>query len=311
MENQEEKSMQEAIQETEQAWEILQQKMDEAAVIDLTVQEVVKGGVIGKLEGIRAFIPASQLSLSYVEDLSCFVGQTLPVKIIELDKEKRKLVVSHKEIAKAEAEKKKAEFIATLKVGEKLSGKVVRLASFGAFIDLGAADGLVHVSDMAWEKVAQPGDVVNIGDEVTVTVLKCDAAAGKISLSLKDEAKNPWFEKIAKYNAGDILDGKVVRLTDFGAFVELEPGLDGLVHISQISEERIATPASALNVGDVVKVKVLEIKKDSKRLALSIKQAKEKIETVRTEAVEYREPESSGVTIGDLFKDKLKEIKFE
>lgn len=289
-------------------WEEMERLYKEGGTLNVQVSEVVKGGVVAHIEGIRAFIPASHLSLSYVEDLQQYVGQELIVKIIELDQEKNKLVLSRKEVEKSEKQAEQEKLWQQLKKGEKRKGIVCRLAKFGAFVDLGGLDGLIHLSDLSWGKVDNPGDVVSVGDEVEVTVLDFDQEKNRISLGLKEEKDNPWLKEIAKYKDGDMAEGTVVKLANFGAFVELEPGVQGLVHLSQISEEHISTPSSVLAVGDKVKVKILKIDEEKKKLSLSIKEAAEKEEGNFSE---YVTKESSGVTLGDLFKDKLKGLKFD
>jgi len=287
-------------------WEEFSQWEKEGKIFPVQVKDVVKGGVIAFLEGIRAFIPASQLSLSYVEDLHKFIGQELSVQIIELDKEKKKLVLSHKEVAKKEALVRAEKVWASLEKGEKRKGIVKRLTSFGVFVDLGGVDGLIHLSDLSWEKVNNPADIVAIGDQVEVYVLDFDREKGRIALGLKDVAANPWLQAKDKYQEDSVIEGKVVKLVNFGAFIELEPGIEGLVHLSQISQEHIVNVNNVLKIGDRVKVKVLALDLAKKKISLSIKEAAEKMEE---EFIEYSEEEEK-ITLGDLFKDKLKNFKF-
>jgi small subunit ribosomal protein S1 len=289
-------------------WEDLEATYSNGATMNVTVSEVVKGGVTANLNGVRAFIPASQLSMNYVENLNDFLGKTLEVKVIEFDKDKKKVVLSRKEIEKVAAEKNKDQVWATIKKGEKRSGKVTRLAKFGAFVDLGGIDGLIHLSELSWKRVNDPSEVVSVGDEVEVYVLDFDKAKQRISLGLKDVSENPWNKGIGKFKAGDVLEGTIVKLLDFGAFVEIEAGVQGLVHISEISEDRIAKPSDVLKVGDKVKVKVLEINKENQKIGLSIKEAQN---NNSAELMKYADKGDASVTIGDLFKDKLKGFKFE
>lgn len=287
-------------------WDKFQEILDENKAFEVTVSEIVKGGATAYVDGVRAFIPASQMSNAYVENLQDFKGKTLEVKIIELDKENKKVVLSRKVIEKAESEVKKDIVWNELKKGEKRKGVVTRLAKFGAFVDLGGIDGLIHVSDLSWKRVLDPSEVVSVGDEVEVYVLDFDKVKGRISLGLKDVAGNPWNNISSKYHTNDIVEGTVVKLMEFGAFVQLESGIEGLVHLSEISEDRIAKVSDVLKVGDTVKVKIGEINEKDKRISLSIKEAADK---GFGDLAKYNE-EEQGVTLGDLWKDKFKDFKF-
>lgn len=287
-------------------WDKFQEILAENKTLEVTVSEIVKGGATAYIDGVRAFIPASQMSNAYVENLQDFKGKTLEVKIIELDKENKKVVLSRKVIEQAESEVKKEIVWNELKKGEKRKGVVTRLAKFGAFVDLGGIDGLIHVSDLSWKRVLDPSEVVSVGDEVEVYVLDFDKAKGRISLGLKDVEGNPWNNISNKYHTNDIVEGTVVKLMEFGAFVQLQSGIEGLVHLSEISEDRIAKVSDVLKVGDVVKVKIGEINEKDKRISLSIKEASDK---GFADLDKYNE-EEQGVTLGDLWKDKFKDFKF-
>lgn len=289
-------------------WNQLEQALNNGAVLSVKVAEIVKGGAVVYIEGVRAFIPASHISYRYVKDLNEFLGKELVVKVIELDREKKRVILSRKEVEKVEVEAKKEELWSTLEKGEKRKGIVSRLAKFGAFVDLGGIDGLIHISDLSWKRVNNPDEVVSVGDQVEVYVLDFDKEKGRISLGLKEIDENPWTNIADRYKTGDIIDGSVVRLTNFGAFVEIEPGVDGLVHISQISDERVANPSDVLGVGAKVKVKILDINQADKKLSLSIKDAMDKVEE---DFSEYSDIQGGGVTIGDILKDKLKGLKFD
>ena len=288
-------------------WDDLQTILDENKAFEVTVNEIVKGGATAYIHGVRAFIPASQMSNAYVENLQDFKGKTLEVKIIELDKESKRVVLSRKVIEKEAAEVKATAVWNELKKGEKRKGVVSRLAKFGAFVDLGGVDGLVHVSDLSWKRVTDPSEVVSVGDEVEVYVLDFDKEKGRISLGLKEAKGNPWNNITSLFHTNDIVEGKVVRLMDFGAFVQLSSGIEGLVHLSEISEDRIAKVSDVLTVGDVVKVKIGEINEKDKRISLSIKEAADKS---YGDLSEYNGNEQ-GMTLGDLLKDKFKDFKFE
>jgi small subunit ribosomal protein S1 len=290
-------------------WDEFEESLKEGKTLEVKINEVVKGGVTANVKGVRAFIPASQVSSKYVEDLKDFVGKTLTVKVIELDKDKKKVVLSRKEVEKAEAEVKKDEVWATLEKGERRTGVVTRLAKFGAFVDLGGIDGLIHVSDLSWKRVLDPSEVVSVGDKVEVYVIGFDKAKGRISLGLKEVASNPWNSVAAKFKVNDIVEGTVVRTTDFGAFVQIAEGVEGLVHISQVAEERVTKVSAVLNEGDKVKVKILEIDSKNQKLSLSIKEAKNTQD--REEIKDFLGDKSEGMTLGDLLKDKFKNFKFE
>lgn len=290
-------------------WDEIEEALEKSTTFNVEVKEIVKGGAIAYIQGVRAFIPASHLSYSYVENINDFIGKNLEVKVIELDKHKKKVVLSRKEVEKVEIESKKEKVLSNLKKGEKRNGVVSRLTKFGAFVDLGGIDGLIHISELSWKRVKHPSEVVSVGDNVNVYVLDFDKAKGRISLGLKDVEKNPWANIANKYKINDILDGKVIRLAEFGAFVELEPGVDGLVHISEISEDRVVKTADVLNVGEKVKVKILDIKEDKKKMSLSIKEAKERV--VEDFSKYNNDEEEQMATIGDLFKDKLKGFKLD
>lgn len=289
-------------------WDEFEDSLENGTTFEVKVSEIVKGGVVANVKGVRAFIPVSQLSLTHVDDVQDFLGKTLIVKVMELDKDKEKVILSRKEVEKKEAEKRKSQFFDSIRPGERLKGTVRKLEKFGAFVDLGGVDGLIHVSQMSWKRVNDPSEIVKVGDIVDVYVLEANKEKGRISLALKEVNKNPWDSVDEKYNAGDIVEGTVVKLMNFGAFVELEPGIEGLVHISEITEDRIAKPSDVLKVGDKVKVKALEINKNDKRISLSIKDASRNME----EHISYTDTEANeNTTIGDILKDKLKNFKFE
>ncbi|MFL0269920.1 30S ribosomal protein S1 [Candidatus Clostridium radicumherbarum] len=295
--------------EEHKVWDEFEESLNEGKTIEVKVNEVVKGGVTANIKGVRAFIPASQLSLKYVDDLKDFVGKTLTVRVVELDRDKKKVVLSRKEALKAEAEVKKQEVWASLKKGEKRTGIVTRLAKFGAFVDLGGIDGLIHISDLSWKRVLDPAEVVSVGDKVEVYVIDFDKSKDRISLGLKEVTEDPWNKVSSMFKVNDIVQGTVVRLTDFGAFVEIGEGIDGLVRNSEIAEERVSKASAVLNVGDKVKVKILEIDSKNQRLGLSIREAKNSAE--REEIKDFLGDKSEGLTLGDLLKDKFKNFKFE
>lgn len=235
------------------------------------IVDIVKGGAIALILDARVFVPSSQISNKYINDLTPFKGQELNFKIIEFDKQKRRIVAGRKELAIDEENGKREEVFKTLNVGDKITGIVSRTSDFGAFVDIGGIDGLIHISELSWGRVKKVEDVVKAGEEVTVSILKLDKEKGKISLSLKEINQNPWVEAAEKYKVGSIVEGKVVRMVTFGAFVELEPGVDGLIHISQISDKHIAKPEEVLKIGEKVTVKVTDIDLEHNKISLSMK----------------------------------------
>jgi len=287
-------------------WDEFQEILDGNKTLEITVSDIVKGGATTYIDGVRAFIPASQMSDAYIENLQDFKGKTMEVKIIELDKENKNIVLSRRVIEKEENEAKRDIVWNELKKGEKRKGVVTRLAKFGAFVDLGGIDGLIHVSQLSWKRVQEPSEVVSVGQEVEVKVLDFDKEKGRISLGLKDEAGNPWNNIVNNYKAGSIVEGTIVKLMDFGAFVQLESGVEGLVHLSEISEERIAKVSDVLKVGEVVKVKIGEINEKDRRISLSIREAARGNEDFS----QYKQEEQGGVTLGDILGDKFKNYKF-
>lgn len=274
----------------EKAWDVLQSRFESGEVFEVTVADVVKGGLVADV-GVRGFIPASMVERHFVEDFSDYKGRTLRVKVKEIDRENNKVILSAKEVLDAEFEQSKQQVIAGLQVGAQLEGTVQRLTPFGAFVDIGGIDGLVHVSELSWQHVAHPKDVVSEGQAVTVKVLKVDAAAGKISLSLKAAQPGPWESASGQFNVGDIVTGTVRRLVTFGAFVEIAPGVEGLVHISQIAHHHIATPFEVLKEGQEVQAKVLDFNPAEKRVSLSIKETEEAPEQ---SAAEQKAPKAGG-----------------
>ena len=257
------------------AWEDIVAKQEAGEFVEGVGKEAVKGGLLADVMGVRTFIPASQLSLRYVEKIDEFVGQTMTLKIIEIDKAKKRIVASRKQVLQVEEAARKKELWNTFEVGSIVKGTVRRLADFGAFVDIGGVDGLVHVTDLSWGRVKHPSDVVSVGQEIDVKILNVDPERERISLSYKQTQPRPWTVAGEKYPVGSVVEGKVVRITTFGAFVELEPGLDGLVHISQCALTRIAKVEDAVNVGDIVRVKVLDVNTEAKRISLSIREVLE------------------------------------
>ncbi|MBU5443946.1 30S ribosomal protein S1 [Paenibacillus sp. MSJ-34] len=304
--------------DSENAWEALQARFDNQEVFEVVVADVVKGGIVVDV-GVRGFIPASMVERHFVEDFSDYKGRTLRVKVKELDRENNKVILSQKDVLDEEFEANKQKVMASLKEGQEIEGTVQRLTQFGAFVDIGGVDGLVHVSELAWTHVDKPSDVVQEGQTVKVKVLKVDPANGKISLSMKAAQPGPWDTAATQFKVGDIVSGQVKRLVNFGAFVEIAPGVEGLVHISQIAHRHIATPFEVLKEGETVQVKILDLNVADKRVSLSIKETEEapapapKAEKALKE--ELNNPNVSlnnqglSFTLGEKFGDKLSKLK--
>lgn len=304
--------------DSENAWEALQSRFDNQEVFEVVVADVVKGGIVVDV-GVRGFIPASMVERHFVEDFSDYKGRTLRVKVKELDRENNKVILSQKDVLDEEFEANKQKVMASLKEGQEIEGTVQRLTQFGAFVDIGGVDGLVHVSELAWTHVDKPSDVVQEGQTVKVKVLKVDPANGKISLSMKAAQPGPWDTAATQFKVGDIVSGQVKRLVNFGAFVEIAPGVEGLVHISQIAHRHIATPFEVLKEGETVQVKILDLNVADKRVSLSIKETEEapapapKAEKALKE--ELNNPNVSlnnqglSFTLGEKFGDKLSKLK--
>lgn len=291
--------------DAEIAWKKLTQQFESGEVIEAEVKDVVKGGLVVDL-GVRGFVPASLVEDHFVESFNDYKGQKITFKIVEMDQAKNRLILSHRAVVQEEKELHKGEVIEKIHVGDVLEGTVQRLAAFGAFVDLGGIDGLVHISQVAHEHVENVADVLSEGQKVNVKVLAVDPQEGRISLSIKETLAGPWENVKEKAPKGSVLTGTVRRLVTFGAFVEILPGIEGLVHISQIAHKHITTPHEVLKEGQEVEVKVLEVNENEKRIALSIK-ALIASEDAAEEVTDYELPEQeSGFSLGDLLGDKLK-----
>lgn len=300
---------------SEKAWDDLEKKMESGEIIEAEVKEIVKGGLVVDI-GLRGFIPASMVERHFVEDFSDYKGRTLTLKVVEMDREKNKVILSHKAVLESQAATQKKSVLDNLQAGQVLEGTVQRLTDFGVFVDIGGVDGLVHVSELAWHRVEKPSDVVAEGDKVKVKILKVDKENERISLSIKEAQPGPWDQAAGQFKAGSVATGTVKRLASFGAFVELAPGIEGLVHISQIANRHIATPGEVLKEGQEVQVKILDVNPSEQRISLSIRALdEEKVEKQErenkreTQAYQQENNQGLGVTLGDLFgdlKDKFK-----
>lgn len=276
--------------------EDIKKAFDNEEVIKVYIKEEVKGGLVAYYGNIRVFIPASLASRERI-NLSDLIGKELEVKIIELDFKSRKIVASRRVIEDEIFENNKKESWKSIKSGEKRSGIVKKIIRAGALVDIGGVTGLIHLNDLSWGRVYRAEDVVKEGDKVEVFVGEVDTKNERVSLILKDINEDPWTKYGDALKLGGVLDGKVVNLLKFGAFVELFPGVEGLVHINEISEENIAKPSDVLTLGQKVKVKVLDVDKVNKKISLTIKDAEEKSK----EYLQYNDTDE-GVSLGDLFK---------
>ena len=303
--------------EARKAWDKLVGREEEVVTVKGT--RAVKGGLSVEFEGLRGFIPASMLDTRFVRNTERFVGQEFDAKIKEVDPKENRFILSRREVVEAESAAARAEVFGKLNVGDIVTGKVARITSFGAFIDLGGVDGLVHLTELSHERNVSPKSVVTVGEEIQVKVLDLNEEEGRVSLSLKATTPGPWDGVEQKLAAGDVIEGTVKRLTDFGAFVEVLPGIDGLVHISQISHKRVENPKDVLKVGQEVTVKVLEVNATGERVSLSIKALEERPAQEEGEKQEKRQsrprrpkqekrdfdlPETqTGFSMADLFGD--------
>ena len=307
-----------------EVWDKLQEQYDNNEVIEAEVNQVVKGGVTVNL-GVRGFVPASQLDTRFVSDLSEFKGNTYEFKIIEIDPENRQLILSRRALLEEEESEKRAEALAELEEGSTVTGTVVRLTDFGAFVDLGGIDGLVHISEIAHEHIAHPEDKLSVGEEIEVKVLSVDEERERVSLSAKELLKGPWDNVAEEFPVDSKATGTVKRIVDFGAFVELKPGVEGLVHISEMAHKHVDTPNEVVSEGQEVEVKILSVDENEQRVSLSIKALEEAPEaseerTAPRQPKQRRQEKKSSVrqpslrdddddsafTIGDQLGDQLK-----
>ena len=261
--------------EVNEHWDEINEALDNRTVVNAKVVKEVKGGVIAVYKEVSGFIPMSQLSDRYVEKADEFIGKTLPVKVSRVDQKRNKAVFSHKAFLAEEKQKLVQQVWDALNVGDIVEGTVMRFTEYGAFVDIGGLDGLLHISEISWGKLKHPQEALEIGEKINVRILSMNTEKGKISLGLKQNQPEPWSIIENKYQVNDVIYGKVVQIKEYGAFVELEPGLDGLVHISEIAHKRVTDISEEIAVGETVTAKILDIDKERKRISLSIKDTKE------------------------------------
>ncbi|ALJ23720.1 30S ribosomal protein S1 [Lactobacillus gallinarum] len=304
-----------------EAYDKLQKDFEEGNAIEGTVTSSVRGGLLVDV-GIRGFLPASLISNRYVSDLKPYIGKTMKLKITEIDPNKNRLILSHKDLVEEEREEAFDNVASQLVVGDVIEGKVSRLTNFGAFIDVGGVDGLVHISEISYKHVDKPSDVLKAGQDVKVKVIGIDNDRHRISLSIKQTEPSPFEQATADLNEGDVFEGEVKSLTNFGAFVEVTDGIQGLVHVSEISNKHVDKPSDVLKVGQTVKVKVLNIDPSDRRISLSIKAADSNASSSDNHSSrprrsrnensvnkKYMGDNDNGFALGDIIGDQLKDRK--
>ena len=304
-----------------EAYDKLQKDFEEGKAIEGTVTSSVRGGLLVDV-GTRGFLPASLISNRYVSDLKPYIGKTMKLKITEIDPNKNRLILSHKDLVEEEREEAFDKVASQLVVGDVIEGKVSRLTNFGAFIDVGGVDGLVHISEISYKHVDKPSDALKAGQDVKVKVIGIDNDRHRISLSIKQTEPSPFEQATANLNEGDVFEGEVKSLTNFGAFVEVADGIQGLVHVSEISNKHVDKPSDVLKVGQTVKVKVLNIDPSDRRISLSIKAADSNTSSSDNNSSrprrsrnensvnkKYMSDNDNGFALGDIIGDQLKDRK--
>lgn len=304
-----------------EAYDKLQKDFEEGNAIEGTVTSSVRGGLLVDV-GTRGFLPASLISNRYVSDLKPYIGETMKLKITEIDPNKNRLILSHKDLIEEEREEAFDKVASQLVVGDVIEGKVSRLTNFGGFIDVGGVDGLVHISEISYKHVDKPSDVLKAGQDVKVKVIGIDDDRHRISLSIKQTEPSPFEQATADLNEGDVFEGEVKSLTNFGAFVEVADGIQGLVHVSEISNKHVDKPSDVLKVGQDVKVKVLNIDPSDRRISLSIKAADSNASSSDNHSSrprrsrnensvnnKYMGDKDNGFALGDIIGDQLKDRK--
>lgn len=288
----------------------LEEALEDETILEGKVKQTVPAGIVIDLgRGIEGFMPGSLVDTRYIPDFKEFKDQVINFKVLEYDREKGKLILNRRKILEEETSKKKEETLKDLEVGSTITGTVKRLTDFGAFVDVGGIDGLVHISELSWERVNHPKDVLQVGDQIDVKVLEVLPEKERISLSIRKTQPDPWTKAIKDLETDQILIGKVTRLVNFGAFVEIKPGVEGLAHISQLADYHVKHPSEILNEGEEVEVKVLEVKPKAKRISLSIKDAGGV--NVEQQSTGEENAEDGNVTLGDVFGDLFDKESFK
>ena len=291
--------------DVESAWFSILEAHQNGEILESTCVEQVKGGLIVDI-GLRGFVPASHVDLRPVSDLSDYVGEVMKLKVLEVDQKRRKVVLSRKKALEEERDRLKEATLSELAEGQIVSGEVARLTNFGAFVNLGGVDGLVHISEMSWKRIKHPSEVVRVGEQVDVRVLGVDRNKERISLSLKQARPDPWQDLETRFAIGTVVQGKVTKLAKNYAFVEVTDGIEGLVPLSELSEFRVSKSSDVLTVGQEVKVRVIDLKPDQRRMTLSVRQAEAGISPNVTSSSSGGQ--GGGFTIGDRLPDSLKQM---
>jgi small subunit ribosomal protein S1 len=281
----------------EKAWRRIEGAAESGEPVEGTVIEVVKGGLILDL-GVRGFLPASLVDIRRVQNLDEFMGQKLECKVIELNRSRNNVVLSRRAVLEEERKEVREQILGRLESGQVVEGKISNIVDFGAFVDLEGIDGLIHISELSWSHVNHPSEVVSIGDTVRVKVLDIDKDRQRISLGLKQTQEDPWQKVLNDYNEGDVVEGRVTKIVAFGAFVQILPGVEGLVHISELAQHHVESPAEVVRPGDEIQVKILEVDDSRRRLSLSAKQVEGQELEVR-EVPEGEAPEAEAPAEGE------------
>lgn len=293
--------------ETIKGWTLLERDFKNNKVIECKVVDILENGLKVVVKGINGFIPVNQISVKPVDNLSKYKNKILKVKIIDLNRRKNSIILSSKEVEKEKLIQKREQLWNELNIGQIVEGEVKKIVDFGAFVDIGGLEGLVHISNLSWERINHPSDVINVSDKVKVKIINLDKEKNRISLSLKETLPKPWDTFVKNKKVGDIVKGKVTKIFNFGAIVRLEEGVDGLIHISEISLEPVKNPADKLKIGDIIEVKIINIDEKEQKIGLSLKAIEEEKNKKMEEKIlkEYNNQELD-VTIGDLMKKKMK-----
>lgn len=283
------------------AWQRLEEAYQSGTILEAPVFEQVRGGLLVDV-GVRAFMPASQVERNYVPDLSAYVGKTVRVRVTEFDRPKGRVILSQRVVLEEEYQKRRERTWSELQEGQTCVGVVKGITSFGAFIDLGGVDGLLHVSAMSWGHVNEPSEQLHVGQELTVKILRLDRERNRISLGLKQLEPDPWEDVEERFPLGSVVSGRVARITSFGAFITLAPQIEGLAHISQLADHRVEDPREVVSVGQQVRVKILRVSRTERRIGLSLRQA---VASSAEPATPGTDAISGGATIGDAIGDLL------
>jgi small subunit ribosomal protein S1 len=281
--------------EVEQNFDRIEKIYEKGDTVEGEIIECVKGGLIVDI-GLRGFLPASLIDVRKIKELESYIGEKCVCKIIEVDRNRNNVVLSRKVIIEDERREQRKEILSNMEIGQVKKGVVTSIADFGAFVDVGGVDGLVHISELSWNHVKHPSEVVTVNQEVDVEILDIDYEKQRLSLGLKQTQKDPWLERIKKYSVKDIVEGKVTRIVKFGLFVQIEEDLEGLVHISELSQEPVKRPSDIAKIGDELEVRIIDIDFDKRRMAFSIKQVENPEEA---EEEEEKEPKKAKAEVKD------------